>query len=560
MKRHTTKNIQHTTNDKQLCAKYHTVDQIVDILFENRGIKTKKERADFFNPPNPSEMTAKEFNIDDAQIKVAVKRIKKAIENKDKIVVYGDYDVDGICATAILWETLYSLGASVIPYIPSRFTEGYGLNVESIKKLKEDNPELVLMITVDQGIVAHEKVKFAKDLGLDVIITDHHEPSDTKPDALAIVHTTKISGSGVSWVLSRELSDMENDHLGLAALGTITDLLPLVGINRSIAVHGLDVLRSSQRAGIKAICKEAFVEQKTLETYHIGFILGPRLNAMGRVEHAMDSLRLLCTKNPERAADLAFKLGRTNKLRQEKTEATFNHVHESFGASWSNGNLPKLLFVHHETYEEGIIGIAAGRLVDKYYRPAIVVSRGEEFSKASARSIPGVNIIDLIREAGEGLLVNTGGHPMAAGFTVKTEDLEILGQRLFKISQKTILDNVLTKETKIDCEIGFSGINWDLCKALSVFTPFGYGNPEPTFLTKNVNAAGVRLMGKDNTHLKLQLIEKGAILPAVGFRMGEIYPKLTSDKLIDVVYSIEQNEWQGKREIQLKLRNIKVQP
>lgn len=548
------------------------IEKIINTLLRNRGIKTEKERGEFFNPPSSFEISTNQFGIDQKELETALRRVKKAIDSGEKIIVYGDYDVDGICATTILWETLHFAGAHAFPYIPSRFAEGYGLNEESIKKLKEEDPKIGLIITVDHGIVAHREVDFAKSLGVDVIITDHHEPGEEIPDALAVVHTTKISGSAVAWFLAKSLiplptthHPLPSDHLGLVALGTIADVLPLIGHNRSIAVHGLNILRTTTRPGIKALCQEAGIKQEELDTFHIGFMLGPRLNAMGRIEHAMQSLRLLCTRNQLRARELATTLGRSNRLRQEKTELVVDHVHANFAPIWSNGNLPKLLFVHHESYGEGVIGIAAGRLVEKYYRPAIVVSRGSEFSKASARSISGVNIVDLIRRAGDGLLKNAGGHPMAAGFTIATDKLEILSQRLFDISQEEIKDEVLVRSSRVDCEVNFEDISQELVDALKRFAPFGYGNPEPAFSTKEVYPDDCRLIGKDNLHIKLTLSQPTThyLLPipafeAVGFRMAEWFSRLTPDKPIKVIYSIEEDEWSGNKKIQLKLRNIEM--
>lgn len=550
-------------------------EEVVDILLKNRELTTPRKREEFFKPQHPEEITVRELGISKTELQKAIKRIKKAIKNKEKIIVYGDYDVDGIAACAILWETLHFLGARALPYIPDRFSEGYGLNKERIRKLKEEDPELALIITVDHGIVAHEKVDLAKSLGVDVIVTDHHEPGNPPaggPKAHAVVHTTKVSGSAVAWILSREIRNTQDargnfpdDHLGLVALGTIADVLPLLEFNRSFAVHGLRVLRKTDRVGIKALCREAGVEQKEIGTFHIGFILAPRLNAMGRVEHALDSLRLLCTRSRGKASDLALKLGKTNRLRQEKTETSVNHVNESFATLWSNGNLPKLLFVHHESYEEGIIGIVAGRLVEQYYRPAIVVSRGEEMSRASARSIRGVNIIDTIRQAGEGVLpagrqvfVSVGGHPMAAGFTVKTENLELLAQKLAEITDGGITEEVLLRTVRIDCELSFKLISLELYQKIFQFSPFGYGNLQPSFVSKRVTVEDARLVGRDKSHLKLKLNQNGVALEAIGFRMGDRYNMLSRERLIDIVYSVEEDTWNGNHKVQLKIKDVHI--
>ncbi len=559
-------------NDQPMAEKNKVIttkEKIVEVLLENRGIKSAKEKTEFFNPLNPQQISVKEFGIDQTELDKAIKRIGKAIENKDKIVVYGDYDVDGICATAILWETLDALGADATPFIPSRFVEGYGLSKVGVENLKLNVENCNLIITVDSGIVAYEGINAAKQLGVDVIITDHHEPGNKSliDDVCAVVHTTKVSGSAVSWLLSRELLDnlkfkIENskleDHLGLVALGTIADVLPLVGLNRSIAVHGLKILRLTERAGFRALCLEATIIQKEIDTFHVGFVIAPRLNAMGRVEHAMESLRLICTTNTSRARDLASKLGSTNKLRQDKTEDVLAHVGSTFEPAWSDGNLPRILFVHHESYEEGVIGIAAGRLVDKYHRPSIVVTRGPEISKASVRSIPGINIVEILRSLDPEMFINLGGHPMAAGFTVKTQDLEKLEIKLQEISEKVVNDESLIKNVRLDMELPLDSVTWELHKELLKFAPFGYGNPEPTFSSKEVVVQNCRLIGKDSTHLKMVLVTENSLFDAIGFRMGEHYPNIKPNKKINIVYSIEENTWQGKRSLQLKLRQIKL--
>lgn len=563
------------------------IQEILNQLLISRGIVSPEEQKDFFNPQNPQQISVSELGISDSQLKKAIQRIKDAIDKKEKIVVYGDYDVDGICATAILWETLDSLGADALPYIPSRFTEGYGLSQIGLENLKSQIPNAKLVITVDSGIVAFEGVEFAKKLGIDVIITDHHEPGEKKPDAFAIIHTQKISGSGVSWILSREIdkqisrqvekqktaspiypssTHLISDHLSLAALGTIADVLPLVGFNRSIAKFGLEALRKTTRLGIKALCEEAIVKQEEIDTYHIGFMLAPRINAAGRVENAMDSLRLLCARNPQKANELAKKLGSNNRSRQEKTEFVVKHVQEKNGDGWNNGNLPKLLFVHHESYEEGVIGIAAGRLVDQYHRPAIVISRGEEFSKASVRSISGVNIIELLRSLDGDFFKSLGGHPMAAGFTIETEKLEALANKLQEVSEKVISDELLVRSTRVDMDLNFEDISLELDLEIQKLAPFGFGNPEPVFRTKDVNVVDARPVGRDNSHLKLVLSQNPINhqsltinhFDGIAFKMGELQNKLSPTKPIEIIYSLDLNEWNGRKSLQLKVKNIKI--
>lgn len=566
--------MQRTRNEKR---ETKSIEEIVNTLLKNRGIITGEQREEFFAPTHPGKISAKKVGISTSQLKKAVARIKKAIKTGEKVIIYGDYDVDGICAACILWETLTAVGVNVLPYIPSRFAEGYGLNKDSIQKLKEEDPKIGLIITVDNGIVAHEKIDFAKGLGLDVIITDHHQPGETLPGAYAIVHTTAISGSAVAWFVSQALAEKRktknekryttSDHLGLAALGTIADVLPLVGHNRSIVKHGLEVLRTTSRPGIVALCREAAIKQDEIDTFHVSFILAPRLNAAGRVEHALNSLRLLCTTKKDRAAALSFALGQANRLRQEKTELATAHIEENFAKAWNNDNLPPILFAYHSTYEEGVVGIVAGRLVEKYWRPAIVMSQGETFSKASARSISAVNIIDTIREAGEGLLVAAGGHPMAAGFTLETKNIEVFGQKLAEAGSK-IGQEAFAREVRVDCQLSFADISDKLYQKLAEFAPFGFGNPQPTFKTGGVVVEDARLVGKQGEHLKLVLTQQ-ASYGAIGFRMGGLYSQLSLGKPVTVVYSIEEDNWPaspktasrggtGNRKLQLKLKTLEV--
>ena len=316
-----------TINNSQL-----TVNKIVEILLENRGVKTKKEIDDFLSP-RLEDVTPKSVGIDPQHFKKALKRINQAIDKKENIVVFGDYDVDGITGAAILWETLHSFGAKVMPYIPHRVEEGYGLSLKALEneEMRTLNPKLI--ITVDNGIVATEAVEFANKQGIDVIITDHHTVGEKLPDAFAIVHTTKLCGAGVAYVLTQhlrtgkeELSIEGDKHLELAALGTVADMVPLQGANRTIMKYGLEKLVKTKRLGLLKLFNEAKLEKEVFSVYDIGFVIAPRLNAAGRIESAMDSLRLLCTKDPSRATALAEKLELTNRERQLFMRAAAEHA------------------------------------------------------------------------------------------------------------------------------------------------------------------------------------------------------------------------------------------
>ncbi len=535
---------------------------IVEILLKNRGIKTKKEREEFFNPIRPQNITINSLDLSKREIGKAITRIKIAKEKGEKVVVYGDYDADGICATAVLWECLYALGVDVAPYIPERFFEGYGLNAKSIEKLKAKNPELKLIITVDNGIVANEAVNKADKLGVEVIITDHHQKGKLLPKVHSIIHTTKTSGAGIAWILAREISKQFPIHnsqfaikngLDLAAMGTIADQIPLIGINRSFVKYGLEVLNETKRWGLLALFKEAGLEMGNLGTYEVGFIIAPRINAMGRLKHAMESLRLLCTLNKSRAKDLAFLLGETNKTRQEIVEEVVLHTKAvAEKRAWQG-----VIVVAHESYHEGVIGLAASKLVDEFYRPAIVLSQGKDISKASARSISGFNIIEAIR-AVKGMSIKGGGHPMAAGFSIATDKIEKFSQKLEKLSSKLLTQDILSKKLKIDMEVGFDGLDKDLLKAISFFEPTGLGNPTPTFATNRVSILEIRPVGFEKRHLKLALEKDGQVFSAIAFNFGKMYTKLLNKPQINVAYNFEENVWNGRKTMQLKIKDIKI--
>lgn len=522
---------------------------IKGILLKNRGIRTALQEKEFFNPTHPDKLKAKDFGIDANELKKAVARIKKAKIRKEKVIVWGDYDADGICGAAILWEALYYSGVNAMPFIPERRTEGYGLNVARMKQLKEEDPTVGLIITVDNGIVAHEKVDTAKELGVDVIITDHHLPRATRPKAYAILHTTKVCGAGVAWILAREINKTE-DHLGLAALAEIADMVPLVGPGRSIVYHGLILLQNTQRMGIVALCNVARVDQAKIGTYEVGFLLAPRINAAGRIETALSSLRLLCTKKRIQAQELAEQLQRVNSSRQQMVLDTVTHAREQVLAGDVNG----LIFVAHKSYHEGIVGLVASRLVEEFGRPAFVVAKGEELSRGSARSVPGFNIVQLIETSRE-FLVEGGGHAMAAGFSVKTEMIANLEKAFLKNSKGMFNDGV-GRRILIDCEISLDAVSFKLAQELEKFEPFGIGNPQPTFATRGVTVDDVRVLGNDGKHLRLTLRSIPSALSAVAFGMGELHSQLSPDKSIDVAYTVDVDSWNGRERLQLKLKDV----
>jgi single-stranded-DNA-specific exonuclease len=421
-----------------------------------------------------------------------------------------------------------------------------------------------LIITVDNGIVANEAVGFANEQGIDVIITDHHTVSDIVPDAYAIVHTTKLCGAGIAYLLAQEIKDLglknkdkdeEDIHLELAALGTVADLVPLTGANRAIVAEGLKKLQHTKRTGLVALFQQAKVAQDSMGVYEIGYIIGPRLNASGRIESAMDSLRLLCTTNKQRAEELAAKLELTNRERQQLLKDAAEHA--IAGIKNNELGIKKILVIGHASYEEGVIGLVAGKLVEAFYRPAIVLSLGEKVSKASVRSISGFNIIEFLRLHKE-YFVNIGGHPMAAGFTIETSKIPNLQKALEEKAEELLTDVLLKRTLKIDCEVPFEILTQELVEAIQQLAPFGMANFEPVFVTKGVTIDGMRILGKDSKHLKLVLKQDPKNFEAIAFGMGELANSLKIGDKIDVAYCLDENTWNGETKLQLKVKDIVI--
>lgn len=534
-------------------------DEIIEILLKNRGLTTKKEIETFLHPPDPQLLTPDDVGIDKESLKNSINRLSTAVKNKESVVVYADYDADGITAGSIMWETLYRLGARAMPYIPHRVEEGYGLSTKGIDTVIElYHPTLI--ITVDHGVTANEKVEYARKMGIEVIVTDHHVKPKILPSCL-MVHTTKLCGAGISWFVAKELiSELKSTHvnrqelISLAAIGTIADMVPLVGPNRSIAKYGLAAINKTKRIGLAALISEAGLKGN-LGTYDISHIIAPRLNAMGRLEHAMDALRLLCTNNKDQAAALAQKIGLTNKERQQLTSDTTAHAFKFVKDLHGVFSGKRLLFVAHESYNQGIIGLVAGKLVEEYYLPAIVIAKGDIYSKASARSITGFNIVEAIRSCSD-ILVDVGGHPMAAGFTVETKNLGQLQERLEKIVNNELDENKLTRILKIDLEIPLDLIDKELWAKVREFEPFGFGNTEPVFMTKNVHTTKTRLVGTEGKHLKLIISGNNMKIDAIAFGFGLLYGELKPDKTVDIAYTVDMNNWNGNENLQLKIKDI----
>ena len=520
---------------------------VAEVLAKNRGLNTKKQLDDFLNPS-----LAQILKIKLTDTHKAVQRIIRAIDKKEKVIVYSDYDADGICGSAIMWETLFDLGADVLPYVPHRINEGYGFYIPSIEKLASNGVSLI--ITVDHGVTAVKQIEAAKKLGIDVIITDHHLLPKDLPKPYALVHSVQLCGAGVAFRFCFDLvaklkpSYKQNliNKLELAAIATIADLVPLTGANRTIVKLGLEILNPTARPGLKSLIKESNINYQ-IGTYEIGHILAPRINAMGRIEHGMDALRLICAKNEKSADELARLLSKTNTKRQDLTTSA---ITQAIGLVIREHLVG---VVSHTSWHEGVIGLVASRLVEAHHKPMVVISRGEQFSKGSARSIPGFNIVDAIRDSSE-YLVDAGGHPMAAGFTIETRHIETFSRKINAYAQGKLTEDLLEPVINIECELEKNDINTKTLSLIETFEPYGVANPKPIFLTRGILVEDVRGVGQGAKHLKLELGGIGAI----GFNLGEERSRLRPGYLIDAVYTIDEDKFNGGGKVQMKIKDFKI--
>lgn len=532
------------------------IDAIIDVIFTNRNIE-KRDR-DAFLRTTTDDLTLAGVGIDQKEYEKFVRRIEQAIKNEEKIIIFGDYDVDGITASAILWETLYSKTKKIIPYIPDRMDEGYGLSVKGIENVLKEHPDTKLIITVDNGIVAFDAVEYAAKKGIDVVVTDHHVKGKKLPDAFALIHTTSLCGAGIAWVLARELGYESKSNIeekrSLAGLATIADLVPLTQFNRALVKEGIKELKKTKRYGLIELLKKAAVEKETISVYTLGHIIGPRLNATGRIQSAMNALRLICTTNPLKAKELAMMLTTINEERQGLTEESVAHAKLAVLEYPSES---RVVVVSDPSYSQGIIGLIASQLVESTYRPSFAISKGEEISKGSARSIPGVNIIELLRSVSH-TLIEAGGHPMAAGFSLETEKISAFMEAISKQAEKVIPQELLERYITIDMLLPFPSISQKLVQEIEKLEPFGMGNFEPVFASEDVVVREVRKIGRDQNHLKMKVEKDGKVFDAIGFRFVDKVDIMQGD-IISIAYVIDENEWNGKKSLQLKIRDIKPQ-
>lgn len=534
-------------------------------VLSNRGLENLQAAESFLNPklkdlPNP-------FLLPDMD--KACRRIIQAIAKKEAIAIYGDYDVDGITASALLVLFFKELGVAVRAHIPDRIKEGYGLQKQILEKLKNEGVGLV--ITADCGTKSHEALQQALEMELDVIVTDHHE-TDSQPSAAhALINPKRggqkigeeLAGCGVAFFLIMALRQKlreENfftngepnlkQYLDLVALATIGDLAPVTGINRILVSLGLKELAQTKRPGLIALKEVAGLKPTTpLTSADIGFRLGPRINAGGRIAKASLGLDLLCALDLGKALGLAKILDQCNQDRQAMQEKHLKEAFEQVGPKEKNRGL----VVHSKDWHPGIVGLVASKLTQNFYRPSIAFSIEGELARGSARSIPGIHIVEILEGCSE-FLEQFGGHAQAAGLTLKQENLKKFEELFEKALQQYTTEETLTPKLEIDCEIKLSDIDGKLVKELELLRPFGIHNPQPLFVARNVQLNDFRIVGKN--HLKFMAVNGDAQFEAIGFDLGKRFP--LSGGQGDIAFSPEWNTYEGKTKIQLKIKDLKI--
>ena len=543
---------------EELVKKRHITNLLASILV-NRGIIDGEKinvflnptRKDFYNP----------FLMPDMEI--AVKRIVKAIENKEKIMIYGDYDADGITSITVLKKYLNEIGLKTGEYIPNRLNEGYGLNKDAISKIYNDGYKL--MITVDCGISGLEEVDYANSLGMEIIITDHHEPAEKLPEAIAVIDAKRkdnkypfnqLAGVGVVFKLiqaiSTELKLEEKEYLkylDLVCIGTISDIVPLVDENRVIAKLGLKLIEKTKNIGLKTLLNIA--DLKKIDSNAISFGVAPRINACGRMGFQEEALQLFLTEDSGEATKIAKRLVQFNQERQAKEKQIFEEVIEKIEKDDKD---KKCIVLAEENWHHGIIGIVASKITEIYYKPSILICLEGDKGKGSGRSIPGFDLYTALTKCSD-YIEKFGGHSMAIGITIKKENFEKLKEAIEKYAQESNISDIMPI-INIDKEINLKNINIEEVKSLELLEPFGEGNKMPLFLLRNLKIDSIRALS-GGKHLKLTLKQDNNIVDGIGFNMGDLSKEYLLGDKVDVVGTIEINSFGNKENIQVNLKDIR---
>ncbi|OGW55910.1 MAG: hypothetical protein A2Y81_07980 [Nitrospirae bacterium RBG_13_43_8] len=569
-----------------------SISPVMAQILINRGIKTPQDIYDFLNPKiadlsDPFELIG---------LRTAVERLQVAVKREEKVLVHGDYDADGLSATAILVSALKEIGLDACYFIPNRIAHGYGFNLAGVEKAKELGVKLI--ITVDCGITSFEAAAISKKAGIDVIITDHHEPrrsidqqsakrsrekpiedkeqgfcaADSShsdhghlllPDALVIInpkvshpqsHLSNLSGAGIAFKFAQALDischgscDMSTSLFDLAAIGTIADVIPITGENRLLVREGLRLIESGERQGLKALKKISGIDEREIKSGLLPFTVIPRINAAGRASDAGDVVRLFLTNSEDEAIAISTWLDGLNSERQRIEE----EVYQEALSKLENSGVRSAIVLSSERWHPGIIGIVASKIAETFYRPAFIISTEGRAALGSARSIPPFDIYKGLTGCRE-LLTGFGGHKQAAGFRLDTENISSFEEMINTIVEKTLVESDFTPSLEIDADVNLSHISFALIKELALLEPFGFRNPSPLLGSKGLEVVYPRIVG--NNHLKMKLKQRSQSLDAIGFDMGSFFEKLEVSTTIDAVFTPVINEWEGSRCLQLNLK------
>ncbi|KPL00931.1 MAG: hypothetical protein AMJ91_02400 [candidate division Zixibacteria bacterium SM23_73_3] len=549
----------------QLSSEF-SLPQVATRILVTRGLDTISKAEGFLSPSLDNLLDP--FLLSGMQ--KGVERVIRALKEREKIMIFGDYDVDGITSTSLLFLVLNKLGAEVTYYLPNRLNEGYGLSKEGIQESEKRGVRLI--ISVDCGITAVEEVTFAKSKGIDTIITDHHEPKEILPNACAIINPKiieegypggELSGVGVAFKfaqaiyrrLGQEESELQ-DHLDLVALGTAADIVPLVGENRIFTKFGMAQIAKTTKPGLKSLIFVSGILGQKIGTGQVVFILAPRINAIGRLGDADLAIKLLTTRDESKASEMARILDDENRRRRDIDEITLKEALDLIGQD-ADLATDKAIVLASSGWHQGVIGIVASRLVERFHRPTIMIAIDGAEGKGSARSIPGFHLYEALRECEE-YLVQYGGHKYAAGLSILPEKIHPFREKFKKVSDKKLSRDDLIPRLSIDSELELEQINPELVGVLDIFAPFGPQNMRPVFSTRDLHIWGEpHVVG--NNHLRLRVKKEGPVFDCIGFGMGDMSKLLSMKGIrIDLAYVVETNFWNDTYKIQLRIKDLRI--
>ena len=543
-------------------SKNFNISPLTAIILYNRGIREDGQIKDFL----ARDLSGMHDPFLMKDMDKAVERILLAKKNNEKITIYGDYDVDGITSIAILYKYLKNMGLEVGFYVPDRMVEGYGVNKDALDKIKADGTAVI--ITVDTGITAIEEADYAKSIGIDFIITDHHECKESIPDVYAAIDPKRkdceypfksLAGVGVVFKLIQALDSSEpienlmDEYADLMCLGTVADISPLIDENRVIVTEGLKRFKTTKNIGLKALI-DVSTNGKAITTSTIGYTIAPRINASGRLGCASTSVELFLTEDEEEAAKLADSLCHENTLRQQTEQKMFKEALE-YIEQHPGIKDDDILVIPHENWHHGIVGIVSSKITEKYYKPSILFAVDGDSAKGSGRSIAGCNLFGAVENC-SGLLEKFGGHELAAGLTIKAENIEDFRKKINEYAKGRIEDMTLVPTISLDAQIKVPYITIDTVHDINKLQPFGVNNPTPSFSVRNIKIHRISVMS-EGKHLRMTLYTDGKYLDTVGFGMGDYYSMFREGDYIDVAFALDINDYKGFQNVQLILKDMR---